>query len=213
MAVKEGYPVWQQTVGTINGDLQIEGPVCAAFLRTLTFDEGLSAFRPPKRQKEALIEIAGLPDGRIVAAHRQGVLLGYVTFHRPDSFERWVHGPEEVLELGAIEVSPRLRRLGVAQILLEVAFSDPAMEKYLVLATEYFWHWDLDGSGLHVWEYREVMRKIMAHVGMVVKDTDEEEICSHPANMLMVRYGKEVAHASLMKFEQLLFTKPDSNRN
>ena len=201
-----------QTINTPEGELIIQGPLPSSVLSALNMDPGLRAFRPPARQKEALIGISELELGRIVAAHRDGTLFGYVTFHPPDSFERWAHGPKEIIELGAIEVAPCVRRFGVARRLLEVAFADPAMEKFLVLATEYYWHWDLEGSGLHVWEYREVMRKIMAHVGMVVKDTDEEEISSHPANMLMVRYGKEVPREAVLEFETLLFRKPDSNR-
>lgn len=210
--MREGYNMITQTIKTPEGDLLIQGPVSANFIRTLSMDSGLRAFRPPVRQKEALIGICELENGRVIIAHRDGELLGYVTFHHPDTFERWAHGPKQILELGAIEVSPGIRRYGVAFKLLEVSFTDPGMEKFLVLATEYYWHWDLEGSGLHVWEYREVMRKVMAHVGMVVKDTDEEEIASHPANMLMVRYGKNVSRDAIMDFEALLFRKPDSNR-
>ena len=210
--MKEGYPIWQQTIPTNEGDLMIEGPVSAEFLRSLQMDQGLKAFRPPSRQKEALIGICQLQDGRVIVGHRNGVLLSYVTFHPPDSFERWSQGPKQILELGAIEVSPSVRRYGVAFRLQDVSFSDPEMEKYLVLATEYYWHWDLEGSGLHIWEYREVMHKVMARIGMVVKDTDDEEIASHPANMLMVRYGKDVPHDAVLEFEKLLFWQPDSNR-
>jgi acetoin utilization protein AcuA len=74
-----------------------------------------------------------------------------------------------------------------------------------VLSTEYYWHWDFEGTNLEIWEYREVMKRIMEHVGMEVKDTDEEEIASHPANMLMVRVGANVDKAIVEDFEKLLF--------
>jgi acetoin utilization protein AcuA len=201
-----------QLISTSDGEIIIEGPVAPEVISHLEMDEGLRAFRPPKRQKQALLEISGIPDGRIIIAHSKSKIVGYVTFHPPDSFERWFKGPREVRELGAIEVSPKVRRYGVGRKLLEVSFSDPIMENFLIVVTEYYWHWDLENNGLHVWEYRELMRKLMSHVGMVVKDTDDEEICAHPANMLMVRYGKNLSKDCILEFEHILFEKPDSNR-
>lgn len=204
--------VKSQFISTPDGVVIIEGPVKAEVMTQFEMDDQLRAFRPPKRQKEALLEISKIPDGRVILAHFASRIMGYVTFHYPDSFERWSKGPIEVLELGAIEVSPRVRRYGVGRKLLEVAFADPIMENFLVIATEYYWHWDLEKTGLRVWEYRELMRQLMSPVGMVVKETDEEEIRAHPANMLMVRYGKNLATSSILQFEDLLFAKPDSSR-
>lgn len=201
--------VKRQFISIPGGELIVEGPVKAEMITQLEMDDGLRAFRPPKRQKEALLGISKIPDGRVILAHLASRILGYVTFHSPDSFERWSKGPSEVLELGAIEVSPRVRQYGVGRKLLEIAFSDPVMENYLVIATEYYWHWDLEKTGLRVWEYRELMRQLMSPVGMVVKDTDEEEIRTHPANMLMARYGKNLSKGSILQFEDLLFRKPD----
>lgn len=208
----EGLNLISQSTQIPGGVLLVQGPVSTSILQELTLDQGLRAFRPPNRQKEALLEISRLENGRIIIARLEQNIVGYVTFHPPDSFERWSHGPQEILELGAIEVAPCVRRYGVGKKLLEVAFSDESMERCLVVATEYYWHWDLEGTGLHVWEYREVMRQLMAHIGMVVKDTDEEEIAAHPANMLTVRYGKHIPRESILAFEALLFSKPDSNR-
>lgn len=198
-----------QYISTPEGELIIEGPLKTEEITRFVMDDGLRLFRPPKRQKEALLEISKIPDGRVILAHFASRIMGYVTFHSPDSFERWSKGPNEILELGAIEVSPGVRRYGVGRKLLEVAFSDPSMENFLVIATEYYWHWDLEKTGLRVWEYRELMRQLMSPVGMVVRDTDEEEIRAHPANMLMARYGKNLAKRSILQFEDLLFTKPD----
>ena len=201
-----------QFISTADGELIIEGPVDPELIIQFEMDEGLRAFRPPKRQKQALLEISEIHDGRIIIAHLASRIMGYVTFHPPDTFERWFKGPSEIRELGAIEVSPKVRRYGVGRKLLEVAFSDPVMENFLIVATEYYWHWDLENTGLHVWEYRELMRQLMSHAGMVVKDTDDEEICAHPANMLMVRYGNNLSKDCILQFEQILFEKPDSNR-
>ena len=77
--------------------------------------------------------------------------------------------------------------------MLKTAFADPAMENYIVISTEYYWHWDLKGTGLSVWEYRKVMEKVMGSVGNEsgLPPTDPE-ITAHPANCLMARIGKNV---------------------
>jgi len=190
-----------------DGDLLICGVTPPEILEEMSMDLMLKAFRPAKRQKQSLIEISKLERGKVVTAQLNGEIVGYVTFHPPDEFERWSSGPKETIELGAIEVSSRVRKYGVARQMLEVAFEDENMEKYLVLSTEYYWHWDMEGTGMHIWEYREMMRRLMENVDMIVKDTDEEEISSHPANMLMVRYGKKVSPAAIKQFETILFTE------
>ena len=40
------------------------------------------------------------------------------------------------------------------------------MEDYIIITTEYYWHWDLKGTGLNVWEYRKVMEKMMNAGGL-----------------------------------------------
>ena len=73
---------------------------------------------------------------------------------------------ENMIELGAIEVIPSFRGAGVGKKLLEVSFMDDEMEDYLVITTEYYWHWDLKGTGLNVWEYRKMMENLMKTVGL-----------------------------------------------
>jgi acetoin utilization protein AcuA len=187
-------------------NLLIEGPVEPERLAAMRFDEGLKAFRPPEQQQKALVEIAGLPEGRITVARDDDLVLGYVTFLHPDPLERWSQARlENLLELGAIEVSAKVRAGGVAKQLLQVSFLDDAMEDYIVITTEYYWHWDLKGTGLDVWQYRKVMEKVMGSVGMVWMATDDPEICAHPANCLMARIGKRVPSESVAAFDAMRF--------
>ena len=190
-----------------DGDLLICKVTSPEELEEMSIDLMLKAFRPAKRQKQALIQISKLPRGKVVTAQVRGELVGYVTFHPPEELRRWSSGPEEVIELGAFEVSPRLRRNEIARKMLKAAFEDEAMERYIVLATEYYWHWDMDGTGMHIWEYREMIKRLMETVDMVLKDTDEKDISSHPVNMLMVRIGKEVSTATIKQFETMLFSQ------
>lgn len=48
---------------------------------------------------------------------------------------------------------------------------------------------------------------LMACVDMVRFETDDPEICSHPANCLMVRIGKHVPLASLERFDRIRLRK------
>ncbi|MCM3715002.1 GNAT family N-acetyltransferase [Alkalihalobacillus oceani] len=186
--------------------LQIEGPVPAERLETYAFHPGLVAFRPPEEQKKALLEIADLPEGRINIIRDAQTVVGYVTFVYPDPMERWAEGKmENLLELGAIEVAPDYRGAQLGKNLLRMSMLDDAMEDYIIITTEYYWHWDLKGSGLDVWEYRKVMEKMMNAGGLEWYATDDPEICSHPANCLMARIGKRISAESLQKFDQLRF--------
>ncbi|MGD8192294.1 N-acetyltransferase [Brevibacillus ginsengisoli] len=192
---------------TANGhNLIIEGPVSPSDLAAMRFDEGLKAFRIPEEQHRALVEIAELPEGRIIVAREDDLVLGYVTFLHPDPLERWSQAKlEDLLELGAIEVSAKVRASSVGKEMIRVAFLDDVMEDYIVITTEYYWHWDLKGTGLDVWEYRKAMERLMMTVGMVWMATDDPEICSHPANCLMARIGKRVGQESILAFDGMRF--------
>lgn len=191
---------------TKKGTLIIEGPVLSETLSKYHFHEGLVAFRPANEQKKALVSIAALPEGRIIIARDGDTVIGYATFLYPDPLERWSEEKmDNLLELGAIEVAAPYRGMAVGKQLLIVAMMDDSMEDYIIITTEYYWHWDLKGTGLNVWEYRKIMEKMMNAGGLVWFATDDPEICSHPANCLMVRIGKRVDQASIEKFDRLRF--------
>jgi hypothetical protein len=84
----------------------IEGPVDSDTLRTYTFDDNLTAFRRPDEQFQALVEIAELPEGRIIVSHINKHIVGYIIFLHPDPLERWSDGNHPfIMELGAVEVA------------------------------------------------------------------------------------------------------------
>lgn len=191
---------------TRQGLVKVEGPVPPEQLEKYEFHEDLVAFRPPEQQKKALIEIAKLDEGRIIIIRNQQTIVGYVTYLYPDPLERWAEDRiENMIELGAIEVIPAYRGSGVGKKLLEVSFMDEEMENYLVITTEYYWHWDLKGTGLNVWDYRKMMERMMQVVGFEYYATDDPEITSHPANCLMARIGKHVNNDTIERFDRLRF--------
>ncbi|TVY00736.1 GNAT family N-acetyltransferase [Cohnella terricola] len=186
--------------------LAVEGPLLPETLRGLTLHPKLDAFRRPHEQHQALIEISELPEGRIIAAIDGDVIVGYVTFHYPDEMERWSEGGMvDLVELGAIEVADDYRNYGLGKALISTAFEKDQLENMIVFTTEYYWHWDLESSGLNVWEYREMMERLMKSVGMIWFATDDPEICAHPANCLMVRIGKDVPQSSVEQFDRVRF--------
>jgi len=188
------------------GELLICGPVPPDRLAAWSMHEGLDAFRPPLEQQQALVEIAGLPEGRIIAAVQNHTIVGYVTFHYPDPLERWSDGGmDDLIELGAIEVAPPYRSYGIGKRMLQLAFRERQLDNVIVFTTEYYWHWDLKTSGLDVWEYRRMMERLMKSVGMIWYATDDPEICSHPANCLMVKIGPEVPLSSVEQFDRVRF--------
>lgn len=142
----------------------IEGPVSQTKLDTMTFDEGLSAFRPPKDQFQAIKEISGLEEGRIFVLRKAQHIVGYVTYHYPDPLERWSSGNlDYLIELGAIEISLPYRHLHLGSELIKLSLTADEYEDYIVLTTEYYWHWDLKNSGLDVYEYKKLMQKLMGY--------------------------------------------------
>ncbi|WP_243291049.1 GNAT family N-acetyltransferase [Bacillus sp. FJAT-47783] len=188
------------------GAVIIEGPISPDKLSSFEFHEDLTAFRPAFQQHKALIEIAGLEEGRIIIARHHNTIIGYATYLYPDPLERWSEGNmDNLIELGAIEVIPKFRGCSVGKHILKVSMMDDAMEDYIIITTEYYWHWDLKGTGLNVWEYRKVMEKMMNAGGLVWYATDDPEISSHPANCLMVRIGERVDQQSIQQFDRLRF--------
>ncbi len=186
--------------------LLVEGPVKPDHLRTLTMHPDLDAFRRPNEQHEALVEISELPEGRIILTRDGSTIVGYVTFHYADEMERWSEGNmKDLLELGAIEVADDYRAIGLGKKMIRLAFLEEQLENMIVFTTEYYWHWDLKGSLSNVWDYRKMMEKLMKSVDMIWYATDDPEICSHPANCLMVRIGKEVPQSSVEQFDTIRF--------
>lgn len=184
----------------------VEGPVSSQELEKYYFDEGLTAFRPPKKQYDAIKSIADFPEGRIIIARDEDKIIGYATFLHPDPLERWsTIKMNDLLELGAIEVSHDYRGLGVGSTILKVSMMDKQMENYIVITTEYYWHWDMKSTGLNVWEYRKLMETMMGYGGLKPMSTDDPEIISHPANCLLVRIGKNVPDESIKTFDSLRF--------
>lgn len=196
----------RREIETPKGLVVVGGPIPPEEIKELSMNDGLRAFRPPDRQHQALIDIATMEKGLIFAAIHEQEIVGYVTFHPPDKFERWgkVYIPS-LIELGGIEVSGDWRGAGLARTILEVSFANDRFAENIVVATEYCWHWDLKGTGLPIFKYRQMMEKLFSAVGLFPLGTDDPDICAHPANMLTVRVGSKVDSEDFIAFETLRY--------
>lgn len=205
---------YTKQLDTTKGPIIIEGPLPSTELKKYHFHENLTAFRPAFKQFEAIQAIADFPEGRIIIARTSDTIIGYVTFLYPDPLERWSEFQMvDLMELGAIEIIPEYRGEKVASNLIMLSMLDDFMENYIIISTEYYWHWDLEGTNLSIWNYRKMMEKMMATGGLLPAPTDDPEIISHPANCLMVRIGKNVPEESIKKFDELRFlTRNRNNR-
>lgn len=182
----------------------VEGPVTADFLTKLEMSPDMCIFREPHKQHKALIEIASSDDGLVYIARRGNLITGYVTFHNPDKYSRWSNHPN-ILELGAIEVSPSCRHQKLGSKLLKCAFSNPIIEEKIVITIEFCWHWDLDKTGLDIWRYQKMLTKLFGSVGLERIATDDPEILEHIANVMMARIGSKVSEEDITKFEEMKF--------
>lgn len=193
-------------INTATGKVFVEGPVETEDLARLSINQQLTNFRAPERQYEAMIIVANSPEGMVYIARHDSEIVGYVLFHYPSQYSRWSKHPR-ILELGAIEVSRDYKRLGVGASLLKLAFANPVMEEFVVITTEFFWHWDLKDSGLDVMSYQRMLNKLFGVVDFRKRRTDDPDILEHPANMLMVRFGSMVSKTYISAFEDLTYQK------
>jgi hypothetical protein len=68
-----------------------------------------------------------------------------------------------------------------------------------------YWHWDVEGVGLHVYQYREMIARLFATYGFSEYLTTEPNIRMSPANIFVARIGKYVDRDTMNTFfERLL---------
>lgn len=206
MNVQHQKTYHQEIIYLNDKEIIIEGPASPDALASYTFDEGLDAFRLPKEQYAALLEISDLEEGRVIVARNGTHIVGYVTYHYPDPLERWSdNNLPYLLELGAVEIALDYRSGGIAKKLIQLSMEDSFVENYIIITTEYYWHWDLKNTELDVYEYKDLMIRLMASAGFEVFQTNDPEISAHPANTLMARVGKNIKRDQMMEFDKIRF--------
>jgi len=173
-------------------------------------DSGLRAFaRLPAREHQLLLGIARRPDCALTVAHTPaGEIVGEVTLAPGDS---WWEGLDNVYEV-AIEVSSNWRGHKLATQLLSFALELDALEDMILFAEGLSWHWDMEGLGLSVYRYRELIAHLFATQGFTEQPTTEPNISLEPANILLVRVGKRVDGRVSSQFFSRMMSSPNMAR-
>lgn len=199
------------TLPTEKGAVHLAAPCQADLLQALTVDHGIGVFghyapSAAALQKQALVKVARMEGGKVVAAYTdEKRVVGYIAFHPPDPRTRFGQLTSEgVVELGGIEVARGWRGLGIAKRMLELAFAGGGFEDKIVFASGYRWCWDLQGTDMEVGRYRRMMQSLFERHGFRAFVTDEPNIAEDPLNLFVVRVGRRVSKARLRSFQALL---------
>lgn len=175
----------------------------------LRLDSGLGHFARYSsiiQKFEIFDKIARSKDGRVtLAMANEEVVVGYVTGVYPDAGERWSKLGDLMYELSTIEVSRNYRRLGLASKLVEATISDDFFEDKIVYMNGFSWHWDTDGNGLTLPQYRKVMIRLLKPFGFQECYTNEPNIAIREENLFMVRIGSRVPEEAKKRFRDLRF--------
>ena len=197
------------TYDTSQGLLRLPVENQEKFSARLRFDAGMGVFSNYSsiiRKLATFQKVASRKDGKVVVALRGGdVIVGYVACWYPELGERWSKLGELLYEMAAIEVSRDFRRLGIARQMIASVLSTDFFEDKIAFMSSLSWHWDLDGSGLTPWRYREMMTDLMLRHGFREHYTNEPNVAIKEENLFMARIGSRVTSGDEARFRDLRF--------
>ncbi len=203
-------PSRSKTFETPKGPLLLRDFCPPSLVERLKVESGMCAFAHlPEREHQLLLKIARNPDSALTLAHTpEGEIVGEVTL-APG--EAWFEGLEDVYEI-AIEVSSHWRGLGIARALLSFALEFDTLEDIILFAMGLSWHWDMEGLGISVHRYRELISRLFASQSFVEYQTTEPDISMEPGNVLLARIGKRVDQHIVNRFVNRLLGSPNLTR-
>ena len=207
---REGTPSRIRTLSTHRGPVLLRDFCPPSFVERLKADSGLKTFaRLPEREHALLLNIARSPDCALTLAYTPaGEIIGEVTIAPADE---WWEGIENVYEV-AIEVSTNWRELGIARNMLAFALELDALEDMILFAIGLSWHWDVEGLGISLYRYRELIARLFGTQNFTEYPTTEPNVSMEPANVLLVRIGKRVDQRVAGRFLNRLLSSPNLSR-
>jgi acetoin utilization protein AcuA len=165
-----------------------------------SFHPELNSFRTAKEQENILMRLIQANEISLSIAVEDSQVIGYAVLLLPDSMDRWSKLPFVTL-LGALEVAKSYRNKRVAFTVLEHLFSNyKSLEEEIIIALEYYWHWDIGSDKQEVLTYKNGLKRLLGSFDMEVVYTDDPDIQSHWANFMMARIGKKITSEQLQKF-------------
>jgi acetoin utilization protein AcuA len=108
-------------------------------------------------------------------------------------------------EMGALEVSRNYRGMGIAGKIFRLLMQDDFFEDKIAYMYGFSWHWDLDGSGLTMAQYRKMMLGLIKRYGFGECYTNEPNVSLREENFFMVRIGSRVSQEDQTRFRDLRF--------
>ncbi len=188
----------------------IINPRCSpGSFRGLQLDAGLGNFPHYSsiiQKLETFEKIASGKDGRVaLALINENIIVAYMVCWYPDATDRWSKLGGLMYEFGAIEVSRNFRKMGIAAKMVTSALRDDFFDEKISYMNGYSWHWDVDGSGLTLIQYRKMMLNFMKPFGFEEYYTNEPNIALRQENLFMARIGSKVSEEDQLRFRNLRF--------
>ena len=194
---------------TTCGQIIINPKCLPGSFKDLQLDSGLGNFPHYSsiiQKLEIFDKIASGKDGRVaLALINENIIIGYMVCWYPDSTERWSKLGELMYEFGAIEVSRNFRKLGIAAEMVLSVLRDDFFAEKISYMNGFSWHWDVDGSGLTLVQYRKMMLNFMKPFGFQEYYTNEPNIALREENLFMARIGSKVSEEDQLRFRNLRF--------
>jgi acetoin utilization protein AcuA len=175
----------------------------------LELDDGLGSFAHYSsiiKKLEVFEKVAAEEDGRVTLALIDGrIIVGYGACWYPRMDDRWSKLGKLIYEMGALEVSRNFRNLRVGKRIFQLIMEDDFFEDKIAYMNGYSWHWDVDGSGLTLAQYRRMMIHLLKDHGFQEFFTNEPNIALRQENFFMARIGSRVSDKDRKRFRDLRF--------
>lgn len=205
----------EQRVQTPKGELLFRALCPPGSFVGLKLDPGLGRFAHYSsmiQKLELFQRIASGEDGNVILALADGnMVVAYACCYYPAPGERWAALGKLMYEMGAIEVSRNWRNLGIAQKLVHMAMDRDFYEEKIAYMNGFSWHWDLEGTGFTLAQYRQMMINLMRPYGFKEYPTNEPNIAIREENVFLARIGSKVSEPDVRRFRKLLFGILETN--
>jgi acetoin utilization protein AcuA len=197
------------TLETPSGEFSIRSHCPPGSFSRLSLDNGLGSFAHYSsliQKLETFERIASSKDGNVILALLgNGRVVGYAVCHYPEPNERWSSLGDLMYEMGAIEVSRNHRQMHLARHLVNAAMEEDFYQDKIAFMNGFCWHWDLDGSGLTMAQYRRMLFELLRPYGFREHPTNEPNIALRQENIFLARVGCRVTDRDRQRFRNLLF--------
>jgi GNAT superfamily N-acetyltransferase len=174
----------------------------ASLLRRLRVAEDMHAFTRSAEREAALLRlIAARPEANLTVAHTpEGEIVAEASLAPAEG--RWAD-MDNVYEL-AVQVAPSWRRAGLGEMLIRYVTEPDYVESLILIALGVSWHWDLEGTALNPYAYRDVLVRTFGAGGFRPYATDDPDIAAGEGNVLLARIGRHISSEMDEEFDRRL---------